>query len=117
MVSIPYSEFQAIQEAKWKAETDLALMKQQISEQKISSSDKTLFEVSRAAIEIVRFAVANLPPESTVRWPTTALRVVATRLPSMPDAGPDDDELMITLKRFADECDQFETRGRALGTR
>lgn len=116
-VTIPYNEFQAIQDAKIKAELETAAIKEQLTSRKIESSDATLLFVARAAIEVVRFAVANLPPETTKNWPTEALRKIAVRLSSMPDASPDDQELSITLFGFADECDLLDGRRRAIGTR
>lgn len=116
-VTIPYGEFQAIQEARRIAEVAAADLRQQISETKIAASDPVLLVVARSAIEVVRFAVASLPPESTRGWPTEALKRVAANLPSMPDAVQDDQELAITLMSFARECDHFEQRRNALGAR
>lgn len=116
-VTVPYNEYQAIQEAKLQAELETAKLRQQLTSSKIEASDAALFEIARAAIEIVRFAVGNLPPESTKHWPIAALRVVASRLPLMPDAGVDDQELALTLVNFAHECDVYEKRGKVLGTR
>jgi hypothetical protein len=115
-VSIPYSEFQAIKEAREKAEQEVATIKRQITEEMIEASNQETRIVARAALEVARFAVANLPPEVTIGWPTEALRAIAKSLPSMPDATLDDPELAITLDHFAMECERFEARRRVFGT-
>jgi hypothetical protein len=116
-VTMGLDEFQSLQDARMKAELEVAKLKQQITEQKITASDPILIVVARAALEVTRFAIANLPPESTVHWPTDALRSIGDNLPSMPDASHDDQEFAITMITFAEECDRFERRGKALGTR
>ena len=116
-VSIPYSEFQALQEAKRAAELETAQLKQVITETKIAASNEAMLIVARSALHIVRFAIASLPPESTKGWPSVELRSIASMLDAMPDASIDDRELAITISIFADECDRFEQRGRILGTR
>ncbi len=92
-------------------------LRKQISMAKVEASDSDLLKITRTSLEIVRFAVANLPPESTMHWPTAALRVISAYLPYMPDGTIDDEELSITFQSFAKECETYEARGRALGTR
>ncbi len=116
-MTIDLGEFQALQDAKTKAELALSQMQQEIITKKIEASDAVLYSISRAALEIVRFAVANLPPESIKGWPTMALRTIACELPAMPDTVNDDKEFALTLSVFADECDRYEHRGKVLGTR
>jgi len=115
-VTIQLNEFQAIQEAKKRAEEELAALQNQIKEMKIEASDPVLLVVARSAIEVMRFAVASLPPESTKNWPSFALKKVAENLASMPDATTDDQELAITFMGFARECERFEERRRVLTT-
>lgn len=109
-VTIPYHEFQELQEAKRKAELEAATLKQQITDQKIEASDPHLLALSRAAVEIVRYAVSSLPPESNKGWPFESLRTVAAELPSMPDATHDHGELAQTLVIFSKECEDHERR-------
>ena len=115
-VSIPYTEFQAIKEARSKAESEIVRLQKQITDEKVAASDHGMLMVARAALDVARFAVANLPPESTLDWPFESLRLIAKCLPAMPDVSPDDAELAVTLDHFATECERFETRRRVLGT-
>lgn len=66
-----------------------------------------LNELVRAAFEIVRFAVANLNPESTRGWPTKALNDVADRIPTLVDYTSDDGDLATELRSFARDCEAY----------
>ncbi len=109
-VTIPYSEFQALQKSKQAAETAMAEMRAQIAAQKIEASDPQLLALSRAALDIVRYAVATIVPESNVGWPFESLRVFATYLEQMPDATQDHFEMAQTFRIFAKECEDHERR-------
>lgn len=109
-VTIPYDEFQAIQNEKRQAEEQVADLKRQVTEAKISASDPHLLALSRAALDVVRYAVASLPPESNMGWPFESLRAVAEEVEHMPDATPDHAELAMTLRTFATECEDHERR-------
>ena len=111
-VNIPLSEFQEIQKARTDAENEVIRLKAQIQSSEIKSSDQTLLSVAKAGIEITRFAVANLPAESTKAWPTKELQTIAELLPSMPGSTTDDQELAVTLNSFSRECEFFESRRR-----
>jgi hypothetical protein len=63
----------------------------------------------------VRFAIGNLPPETTRGWPIDKLRAIADELPKIDGATTDDNELAITIRYFADECAKAEQQRKALG--
>lgn len=63
---------------------------------------------ARAALPVVRFAIANLLPENVRGWPTAALRELAERLPKLADATQDDVEFAMDMRMRADEIDKFE---------
>ena len=109
-VTIPYSEFQAIQDARRDSDRKIVELTEQIRHSKIDASDPTLLIVAREALEVARYAVASLPAESNKNWPGRALRSIAKHLPSMPDATADDLELASTFIYFADEIDLYEKR-------
>ena len=109
-VTVEYAEFQELQNKRREAEEEVAALKKQITEAKISASDPHLLALSRAAIEVVRFAVASLPPEAYAGWPFESLAQVAEQVPHMPDATADHTELSMTLKTFAKECEELERR-------
>lgn len=85
-------------------------MTAQLVGQKIEASDPQLLALSKAAIDIVRYAVASIPPESNVGWPFESLRVVAEYLEQMPDATRDHIETAQTFRIFAKECEDHERR-------
>lgn len=109
-VNIPLTEFQQLQAAKQEAEMETAKLRQQLASMKTDASDQAMLATARAAVEIVRFAVAHLPAEDTKGWPTGALHRLAEALPQLPDATADDGELATTLSSFARECEEFERR-------
>jgi hypothetical protein len=109
-VTIPYSEFEEIQKARQAAEERAAKAEVLVATTKVEKCNQHLLALSRAAIEIVRYAVASLPPESNRGWPFEALRSVAAELPHAPDATQDHTELAQTLSTFAIECERQERR-------
>lgn len=111
-VSISLEDLQHLQKARETAEQEVSRLQAQITQAKIEASDQTLLATVRAAIEVVRFAVSQLPPESTKGWPTDALKRVAAHVPQLPDASIDDGELSVTLVSFAHECETYEQRRR-----
>lgn len=114
-VTIPYNEFQELQKAREIAETEVARLGALITEQKIEACDPHLFKLARAALDVIRYAVGSLPPESNKGWPFESLRVVADELVHMPDATPDHNELSMTFKTFSRECEDHERRRQASG--
>jgi len=70
-----------------------------------------LNELARSMLEIVRFAVANLNPESTRSWPAKALERVATLMPAMTDfTSADDGVLAHEFRAFAGDCREYAQR-------
>jgi len=117
MVSIPLGEFQELQQAKEKAERETAELREQIRQAKIQASDATLLAAARAGVEIARFAVANLPAESTSGWPFESLRTLGIAIVSFPDATTDDGDLSNVFISYARECEPFEVSRRARAKR
>jgi hypothetical protein len=113
MVNIQLSELMAVQRGKEEAEALAAKLQEQLREQTTKASDQLLLQVARLGISITRFAVSQLPPESTMGWPTTDLAKLAELIPQLPDASVDDSELSVTLTSFAAECATFERRRKA----
>lgn len=109
-VTLPYSEFEEIQRLKREAEERAAKADEKISEARVRASDQNLLRLARAAVEVVRFAVASLPPESNRGWPFEAIRAIAAAIPLMPDATQDHIELAQTISTFAIECERHENR-------
>ncbi len=109
-VTMEYAEFQELQNKRKEAEEEVAALKAQITEAKIKASDPHLLALARGALDVVRYAVASLPPESHRGWPFESLTQVADHVIFMPDATPDHTELAMTLRTFATECKVHEHR-------
>jgi hypothetical protein len=103
-----------LQKARETAEQEASNLREQIRQGATTSSDQLLLAMTRAGIEVARFAVSHLPPESTKGWPLAAMRTIAENLPTMPGASIDDGELAVTLTNFVKECEVFEQRRRAI---
>jgi hypothetical protein len=113
-VNIPLSELMELQKAREAAELEASKLHEKLRQTATTASDPLLLAMTRAGIEITRFAVAHLPPESTKGWPLDAMRTIAESLSTMPGASIDDGELAVTLTNFAKECEVFEQRRRAI---
>jgi hypothetical protein len=62
-----------------------------------------LDHIVRSALTIVRFAVGNLPAETTPNWPIAALDEVIKNLDALPTFGSDDVTLQIELRTLLAE--------------
>lgn len=75
-----------------------------------------LYAAVQAALPVVRFAVANLPPEMSPGWPYLALHSIGTMLQTIPGATVTDIELGLELVSMSREIAPFE-QARARGER
>lgn len=112
-VTIALSELTEIQRARETAEQRAAVAEQSLREGKIAANDATTYAVARDALDVVRFAIANLPPETTRGWPVEKLRSLAENLMKLDGATTDDNEFAITMRYFADEIDKCEVQRKA----
>lgn len=69
-----------------------------------------LERLSRAMLEIVRFAVANLPPSDIPKWPRDSVQFVADHLSALPEFSVDDETLVAELKLFVTEIEEHALR-------
>lgn len=68
-----------------------------------------LNSMCRAFIAVTRFAVGNLPPETTPNWPLIELGHIAHALiEDLPDASIDDHSFVSDLKAFTEHCIECE---------
>ena len=68
---------------------------------------------ARECLTIVRFGVANLPPEMIRSWPYEALRRVCETIDVLPDCSTNDRDMAIDLLGFVRDCESHEIRRRA----
>lgn len=112
-VTIPYAEFEAIQKERQRAEERAAAAEQKLIDVKVEQCDQVLLALSLASLEIVRYAVSSMPPESNRGWPYEELKKISASLPKAPFAVDDHVTLAATLGTFATECERHELRRRA----
>lgn len=112
-VTIPLTEFQEITNTREEALKRAAAAEKRLNEEKIAANDGATYAIARAALDVVRLAIGNLPPETTRGWPISALRVIAEQLPVMDGASTDDKDLATTIGYFADECAKCELQRKA----
>ena len=107
-------EYQDLLHRRQEAENEAARLREELKAARgdaLALGNKlsgTLLITARASIEIVRFAVANLPPQTIKGWPTKALFTVADGLSALPEFDTEHRDLAIELKAFAREADALE---------
>ncbi len=110
-VTIPLEDLDAIRTARYAAENETAELKKRLTEALQTDRTGTVKELNdllRECFVIVRFAVANLPAETTRRWPSGSLRKLIDALPKLPDANDDDKSFAIELRTFRREIAEFD---------
>jgi len=103
-------EYQALQKARAEAETESAKLRSDLVQAKLgdpSSLVRAVNIVARDAIAIVRFAMANCPPETIRNWPFESLRSIANRIATLPDYTSDDAELAREMRTMAKEAERY----------
>lgn len=112
-VTIPLTEFMEVQNARAAAEQKAAELEKKLSGEKIAANDATTYAIARDALEVVRFAIGNLPPETTRGWPVEKVRALSENLPKLDGATQDDQEYAITMRYFADEIEKCDLQRKA----
>lgn len=108
-ISLELSEYHDLMNAKSAAENKTADLERQL--QITQTSDVLvghLCEALKAAREVVRFAVANLPPETVRGWPADQLKKFADLLETAPGATQDYRDMAMDLRLFSREADTLE---------
>jgi hypothetical protein len=113
-IEMPFEEFEAVNNARKEAEQKVVELERQLLDGVLTAdptqSLKATTELARAALDIVRFAVANNPPEMIKGWPHAKLVKCSQLIPMLNDRNPDDVDLARELGRFAAECERHELR-------
>lgn len=116
-ITLTVEEWQALVQGKRDAEARCAGLTTQIADLQIALSDKdgtdsgttkALLEALMAARDVIRFSVANYPPEAVKGWPHEALKRFADVLDSAPGATQDHKDMAVDLRAFAREAAAIE---------
>ena len=111
-VQLSLHDFRQVERQLDELRDQLQKARQQPAPQPVEQHTNVALEALQSALEVVQFAVGNLPPETTRRWPFGALEALAKQLDILYPHDPDTQTLGITLRQFAGECAQVaEFRG------
>lgn len=112
-ISLPVGEWQALLDQRRAAENEAAALRAQLQEAIVTDKDgavKQLLEALSASREVIRFAIANYPPEAVRGWPYKELRNFADLLEKAPGVPYDYIEMAIELRTFAAEAQSLEEK-------
>jgi hypothetical protein len=103
-VTLTIQEYEDLRDKLVKAETHRNELVHLLSDIRDAEAVAKNGETWAAALQIVQFAVANLPPETSPGWPYNALRLIARHLTS-----PSDLDLAGVFDEFASIAEGYET--------
>lgn len=115
-VQLTLQEWQELVAKRQEAEERSLELQKKLDESAVCDSDgntKHLLKALNAAREVIRFAVANYPPEAVKGWPTEELKLFADLMETAPAATQDYREMAISLREFvrdAKEIEEFRKR-------
>ena len=72
-----------------------------------NGSTRDLVELLRCLLTCTRFAVGELPPETTKGWPSGDLKRAAELLSKMPDHTVDDISIASEFRGFIEDCERI----------
>lgn len=110
-VTLTGEEFDALRNARRVAEERAAQLERELVEARKQDPNgriEHLTKLARDMLTIVRFGIANMPPETVRGWPIDALVAVAAGLEHLPDYTADDRELALFMQHFAAEAHEIE---------
>jgi hypothetical protein len=104
MIQLPYDNFRALENDLARLRRENAALRRESSGHRVAPDEAISSAAFAAALEIVRFAVANLEPRTVRGWPHHELAVVAELLPKALPAIEEVGVLANTLREFAREA-------------
>ena len=110
-ITLSMEEYRDLEEKKIQAENSAADLQKQLLVAHATAIEQHvpgLLALVDEALTVVRFAVGNMPPESTRNWPIVSLQRVADLMPHLPGFGAKEQEIAIDFNHFAAECERFE---------
>ena len=110
-VNLSTEEYEELRQARLRAEGECARLEGLLVEARAADPEgrvRPLMELARALIEPLRFAVGNMPPEVTRKWPVQSIKTISIRLSALPDFSTDDETLAAELMVFANDIERNE---------
>lgn len=104
-------EFKALEQRATDALAETSRLRGELLAAKLDQGDgaiRKLVELTRALLHCTRFAVGQLPPETTKGWPIADLKQAGELLAEMPDHTVDDYSIASEFRSFAEDCARIE---------
>lgn len=114
-IEMSLADWQELQQAKEALERRVTELKKTIDDVRLGEAGSEAHAFRDAfsqAMEIVRFAIANLDPLSTRGWPVESLRAVCDHIEARPGVDESAREAVGDLRLFCLEIEKFETARR-----
>ncbi|MGH7178286.1 MAG: hypothetical protein ACREJC_12975 [Tepidisphaeraceae bacterium] len=119
-LTLTLADYESLKAQRTKAEDDLAVVTKQLAEARLedpSGKLAPLNQFARDCLTIVRFAVANLPPETIRGWPYEELKRICQTLHVLPDFSTNDRDMALDVLGFAREAEDLELRRKSTATK
>jgi hypothetical protein len=103
-ISLKLSDYDKLRRGQRDLETRVAELERELTAAQLADPTQTLERVHTAflaAMQVVQFGVANLPPESIVGWPHAALATLADAIDTLPGISRHLQEIAPELREFA----------------
>lgn len=114
-IEMPLEEYQALANARDAAQREVEHLRAALIDAKLSAvvegSDTNLRKIvtlTRALLDVTRFAVGQLPPETNKGWPIKSLKTAGELLQVLPDHTTDDVSIASEFRAFAKEAERIE---------
>lgn len=113
MLTISMADFTKMQADIAEARQEAATAREEILKLRFSDPSGTVAKVTefaRECLTVVRFGVANLPPEMIRSWPYEALRRICETISVLPDYSVNDRDMALDMLGFVRDCEYHEIR-------
>ena len=114
-ITMTLEEYKKLDSARDEALREVSTLRAQLVDAKLSAvvdsnqtSIRRIVELTRALLEISRFAVGQLPPETNKGWPIESVKRASVLLVELPDSTVDDVSIASEFRAFAIECERVE---------
>jgi len=116
-LNITLNDYNALVQARTAAEQDAAKAREEARLARLedpSAKLTRLLAFTRDVLDVARFGIAHLPPETVRNWPYETLRRAMHNIDALPDCSTADRDMAIDLVSFARECEVLELRRRGI---
>jgi hypothetical protein len=114
-IEMTLEEYKALEGARDEALKETSRLRAELIDAKLNavveSSDANLRKIvmlTRALLDVTRFAVGQLPPETNKGWPIKALKTASELLGVLPDHTIDDVSIASEFRAFVAEAERVE---------